>query len=193
MAELDFALQLTDRQPDRVLVSVLLSPESAEPVDLEGVEVMLVCPEGEPLSHRMLLPIAGRISQTMVSTVELRGHGPLPVGAGIAATAWCGCRQWEARIPADPGTQLEAHCRGTTLIRPAPVRSFGDAFEPLSRKERDALSQALPWLAPHPLPELRVVDDTTEVEREAEELRAYCEDLGLDDEATDWLEDLLNE
>lgn len=191
---LDFDLQLTDRQPDRVLVSVLLRPTAEEdPIDLEGVEVMLVCPEGEPLSHRMLLPIAGRISQAIVSTVELRGHGDLPVGARIAATAWCGCRQWDAAIPADPGTQLQAHCRGASLIRPDRDRHFGERLLPLGCSEREALSNALPWLAPCQLPELRVVDDTTEVERESEELRSYCSELGLDEEEADWLEDLLNE
>lgn len=190
---LDFDLQLTDRQPDRVLVSVLLRPSDEEPVDLEGVEVMLLCPEGEPLSHRMLLPIAGRISQAIVSTVELRSHGDLPLGARIAATAWCGCRQWEAQIPADPGTQLEAHCRGVAAIRPDRDRHFGENLQPLACAERDALSIALPWLAPCQLPELRVVDDTTEVEREAEELRSYCNELGLDEQEADWLEDLLNE
>lgn len=191
---LDFDLQLTDRQPDRVLVSVLLRPsEEEDPVDLDGVEVVLVCPEGQPLSHRMLLPIAGRISQTIVSTVELRGHGDLPAGAQISATAWCGCRQWEAAIPADPGTQLQAHCRGVSLVRPQRDPQFAERLRPLACVEREALSTALPWLAPCPLPELRVVDDTTELEREAEELRSYCHDLGLDDDEACWLEDLLTE
>lgn len=191
--DLDFDLQLTDRQPDRVLVSVLLRPADTAPVDIHGVEVMLVCPEGEPLSHRMLLPIAGTISQTIVSAVELRGQGPLPPGARIAASAWGDHGQWEATIPADPGTQMEAHCRGTYLVRPDPDLDFDERFVQLSCAQRTRLAQAFSWLEPCSPPELRVVDDTTEAELESEELRAYCSDLGLDDEATDWLEDLLNE
>ncbi|MCA9569603.1 MAG: hypothetical protein KC656_17275 [Myxococcales bacterium] len=189
--DLDFDLQLTDRQPDRVLVSVLLRPGRTGPVDVQGVDVMLVCPEGEPISHRMLLPIAGTVSQTIVSTVELRGHGPLPPGTRIAATAWSAHQQWEARIPADPGTQMAAHCRGDVVVRPEEDADFPDRFLPLGCDERAALARVFPWLEACPT-ELKVVDDDTLTGED--DLRAYCcDELGLDEDDADWLADLLNE
>ena len=187
--DLDFDLQLTDRQPDRVLVSVLLRPAGA-PVTVDGVAVMLVCPDGEPLSHRMLLPIAGTLTHPMASTVELRGHEDLPAGTRIVGYAWGADRQWEARIPADPGTQMAAHCCGRVTLRPYDDRVFADHFLPLSDDEREALAVAYPWLAPRH-DELTVVDDDTVDDDPC--FRSYCEGLGLDDDDTDWLQDLLNE
>ena len=175
--DLEFDLQLTERQTDRVWVSVLLQAKE-EPVDVEGVEVMLVCPLGEPLSHRMLLPISGTISQRIVSTVELRGMGELPFGARIAGTVWSGGRQLEARIPADPGTQMQAHCQGHVCLRPSRDTDFEVHFQPISCQEREALATAFPWLEPCAPPELRVVDDP----HEEDTLRAYCQDLGMDEE-----------
>lgn len=189
--DLDFDLQLTDRQPDRVLVSVLLRPASDEPVAVDGVAVMLTSPDGESLSHRMLLPIAGTLSHPMASTVELRGHAPLPQGTRIVGLAWAGDRQWEVRIPADPGTQMAAHCCGKVTLRVHDDRVFAEHFLPLSPEELATLAVAFPWLAPCQ-DELTVVDDTTMDEEDAE-FRAYCEELGLCDDDADWLEELMSE
>ncbi len=183
--DLDFDLELAERQPDRVRVAVFLGPGSEGPVTLRGVEMVLLCPDGEPLSHRMLLPIAGTITDRMVSTVELRGNGPLPPGTRILATAWSEEQQWEVRIPADPGTQMEAHCRGQICLWPEDDRDFESCFAPLTEDEIRRLAVYFPWLEPCPA-EVRILDEE-ETMTESESLRKCCEELGLDEEATSWL------
>lgn len=193
-----FELQLEERRADRVVVSVLLGPGPDGPAAVDGVAVMLVGRSGETLSHRLLLPIAGTLAQGLVTTVELRSLGPLPPGARIMGAAWRGPEQWDASCPADPGTQMEAHMRGRVVLRPS--REGGRdrrELEGLSCSERSALAVAFPWVAPCAPP---APSDPTVMESEdtapcldPEDLRAYCEGLGLDEEDTDWLESLLEE
>lgn len=184
--DLDFSLSLDERLPDRVLVSVLLQPRAEEEADVQGVSVELVGETGDRLSHQLRLPIAGALTQPIRTTVELRALGPLPLGARVLGTAWTAEEQWEASCPADPGTQLQAHVRGLVSLRP----TSDEFFEALSCAERDHLAVSLPWLA-RCQPARPTVVETPEVN--PDEVRRFCDDLGLCGEDSEWLEDLLNE
>lgn len=185
---LRFDLSLEDRRQDRVFVSVLLAPEQ-DGATVDGVAVMLVTKGGDPLSHRLLLPIAGRLIQPMVSTVELRASGDdLPSGARVVGMAWNTVEQWDASCPADPGTQLEQHMRGRNALRP----DVDAGFQALACDERLALARVFPWLAPCELAPPKVVEPEMET-ASAEELKQFCDSLDLDDEDSEWLEALLRE
>lgn len=186
----DFELQLEERLADRVIVSVLLGPGPSGAAEIDGVSVSLVGRTGEILSNRLLLPIAGVIRQGIVSTVELRSLGALPPGARVSGSAWRGADQWDTSCPADPGTQLEAHMRGLSPLRP---RS-DEVIEPLTCGEREALALAFPWLQTcraEPAPPTVMEPEPDPCDDDS--LRAYCRDLGLDDDETEWLESLLDE
>lgn len=184
--DLDFFLNLDERLPDRVQVSVLLRPRGDQAAVVQGVSVELVGELGERLSHQLRLPIAGSVAQPMRMTVELRSLQPLPMGARVVATAWSAAEQWEASCPADPGTQLEAHVRGLNALR----SDNDEVFEPLLCAERGRLWAVLPWLQPCQPPLLKMVE--TEQTNPAS-VRSFCHDLGLGDEGSEWLEDLLND
>lgn len=184
---LRFDLSLEDRHHDRVFVSVLLAPEQ-DGTAVEGVAVMLVGKGGELLSHQLLLPISGVLHQPMVSTVELRAIDVLPTGARVMGTAWAAGEQWEASCPADPGTHLEEHMRG----RHALVPRVESEFESLTCHERTALAEVFPWLAPCEPKPPTVVEPELETATN-DEIRSFCNDLGLDEDDTEWLESLLEE
>ena len=184
--DLDFRLSLDERLPDRVRVSVSLRPRGELAAVVQGVSVELVGEQGERLSHQLRLPIAGSVAQPMRTTVEVRALQPLPMGARVVATAWSAEEQWEASCPADPGTQLEAHVRGLNALG----SDNDEVFEPLLCGERARLWAVIPWLKPCQPPPLKVVETET-VGPEA--VRAFCNNLGLDDEDSEWLEDLLND
>jgi hypothetical protein len=216
---MQFDLSLENRTEDlsaddgaRVFVNVLLAPAAAvwadaasgsdasnrpgvtpEPITVDGVAVMLVGPQGECLSHRLLLPIAGTLHQPMVSTVELRAIDVLPKGSRVVGLAWHGSNQWEASCPADPGTHIEAHVRGRRALQPRPrPPAQAPVFEALTASERYSLAASFPWLTPCERPPPKVVEPELETATN-EEIRSFCEDLGLDEEDTDWLEALLDE
>lgn len=186
MGELQFDLSLESRTEDRVFVSVLLAPRGDETA-IDGVAVGLITKTGEPVSNRLLLPIAGQLRQPMVSTVEIRATTELPKGAKVVGVAWKDGEQWEASCPADPGTQLEAHLRGREVLRP---RS-DNVLESMLCGERARLAAVFPWLTPCEPAEPKVVE--TEQAAPPEEFRHFCEGLGLDEDDTDWLQDLLAE
>ncbi len=179
-------LELVERQPDRVYVSVVLTPEAEAPAALDGVALQLFSRAGDSLGPRLLLPIAGTLAQTMVSTVELRGRNlTLPPGGRVVGTVWLGADQAEATCPTDPWTELQAHVRGT---RPVIGRSDAD-LELLTPAERDVLTQAFPWLEPPPLTALPgdVLED------EGANLDDLCSGLGLDPDEAEFLKSLLTE
>lgn len=191
---LNFELQLDERLPDRVIVSVLLGPGDTGEASVDGVAVVLVAATGELLSTRLMLPIAGTLLQPVLTTVELRALGPVPLGARIVGTAWDGAEQHETSIPADPGTQLEAHCRGLRNVKVEEDRAL--RFRRPTRADLAALQQAFVWLQPPPESPLQVVENEPEPEEDDDDdfdLREACSELGLDDEEAAWLEDLLNE
>lgn len=181
---LTFELQLKERLPDRVVVGVLLGPTEGE-AQVDGVAVSLRGPDGERLSNRLMLPIAGTLTQRMLTAVELRALDELVPGTRIVGVAWHDGEQWEADIPADPGTCLEAHCRGWGAVKPLEDEAVW--FRSLAPAQLAVLQEAFPWLTPTEAP-LSVVETD-----EAVDVKRACRDLGLDDEAADWLADLLNE
>ncbi|TNE85028.1 MAG: hypothetical protein EP330_26865 [Deltaproteobacteria bacterium] len=187
-----FSLDLTARDDDRVHVAVAIMP-SEEALELEGVAVQLVTRKGEPLSPRLLLPIAGRLAGTMMMTAELRSiEGEIPMGARVQGTAWGKGYALEASCPADPWTELVAHVRG----QPCAGKVTRDVrLEPLTGQERDAIVQRLTWLAECPWcepnePLEAVAREDTE---EEDDYDAAVDDLGLDPEDAEFLKDLLSE
>ena len=95
---ISLALRLDERRPDRVFVSVILAPRDPD-ASVGGVSVQMFCRSGQSLGARLLLPIAGQLSQTMRSSVELRTLDALPTGARVVATAWWSGGQLEATCP----------------------------------------------------------------------------------------------
>ena len=190
---LDFELRLEERCPDRVVVSVLLAPRGGRPVRLEGVALHLERRDGERIGAEMVLPIAGDLRQPMLSTVELRtGDDEVPGGARVVGTAWNGAEQHEAQIPTDPSTELEGHLRGRQPLNPEGT----ETFVMLSAGQRQQLVAEHPWIDQPRLPrvagELEVVEHA-EMLNESEAIDKVVADLGLDEEGSAWLKDLLTE
>ena len=179
-------LELEDRHPDRVFVSVVVRP-SDPPCTVDEVTVQLLCPLRQELGPRVLLPIHGNLTTPVTTTVELRSGGELPEGCSIAAVAWSNAEPIRATCPADPSTSLAAHLTGSPLGLP----SAPGTFSTLRPAERASLHAAFPWLdaherRPHPLRETLDADD----EHTAE---ALAEDLGLGKEDAEWIASLLEE
>ena len=142
-----------------------------------------------------MLPIAGELRQPMLSTVELRtGDDEVPGGARVVGTAWNGAEQHEAQIPTDPSTELEGHLRGRHPIDPHP--DGVEMFVLASAEERKRLALELPWIAHPRLPRnagtLEVVEHADMLD-EQEAIDEFVADLGLDEEGSAWLKDLLTE
>lgn len=187
---LDFELRLEERVNEQVTVSVALAP-STDPVVIEGVALQWKTADGEPISARLLLPIAGRVAQPMVSSVVIHAFRAIEAGCRVVATAWAGPDQIESSIPTDPFTELEVHVRARKVVNP----DDGD-LDPvcLSDNERARLVQCYPWLAEPRISkvagELGIVDSTPTVDAVVNEV---VEDFDLDEEAAAWLKDLLSE
>lgn len=187
---LDFSLRLEDSSGRRVLVSALLSP-SAGPVRIEGVALQVVDAAGEPLGVRMLLPIAGELHQPMLSTVELK-CADLPRGARVVGTAWHGPESVEAVLPTEPFTALEKHVRARRRL--AGLANATD-LDLLEGAEREAFAAIYPWVREPRVPRaagaLEVVDDAEGAE--GDPVDDLVDGLGLDEESSEWLKDLLQE
>lgn len=182
-------LYLEERREDRVVVSLCLSPGEDGSLSVDGAALQLEDADGEAICPRLLLPVAGPLTATLATTVELRADGTVPEGAQVVAVVWWEGGQHSARIPAEPSATLAAWldggcCDGTNL-EDVELR----ALDPM---ERQRLGRAMPWLfvprsssdAP-PIIELRA-EERTDVDD-------FVDDLGLDDDAADWVRDLLNE
>lgn len=187
---LDFELSLEERSNEQVVVSVALAPIT-EPVVVEGVALQWKTGSGEPISARLLLPIAGTVSQPMVSSVVLHAFRPIEPGCRVVATAWSGTAQLESSIPTDPFTELEVHVRARKLVG----AGLGDAdLEPLPHVERQRLAVRFPWIDEPRIPkvagELGVVDSTPSTDELVNEV---AEDFELDEESAAWLKELLDE
>jgi hypothetical protein len=188
---LSFELELQERRPDRVLVSVFLQPGSAEGVTLDGVALDLCNRHRETVGPRLLLPIAGRLAGPLVTQAELRALEPIPEGAVVVGTAWWGSEQVQASIPADPGTDLAMHVRGEGAIRPADR----EVLLSLSPRERIRLEAAFPWLCASTgrCEQVKQAILEGQLGPNPEEVDAFARDLGLGEECTAWLKDLLAE
>ena len=144
----DLAIRLLERHSDRVIVAVILDP-CRGPTCVDGVAVELFSRERDSLSHRVLLPISGTLTQPMSVQVELRAPHPLPLGAFIQGHCWQASESICAVCPADPSTELEAHVRGrhpVACARRAPECAFDADFEGLSMRERRRLAAVFPWV-----------------------------------------------
>lgn len=188
---LDFELRLEDRCGDRVVVSVLLAPTGG-PVRIDGVALQLHTRTGETLGVRMLLPISGELHQPMLSTLELRAD-EVPLGSRVVGTAWYGSEQREAVVPTDPSTGLEVHLRARTRV----LSDEGDrVLERPTPAERARLARDYPWIdeprVPVAVAELQVVENEEPVDDE-QALDDLVDELGLDEESSDWLKELLAE
>ena len=191
---LEFDVRLEERRSESVVVSVWLDP-LGDLSHIDGVSLQIVGPQGERVSARMVLPIAGQLQQTMVSTLELRpledGPGEIPQGSRVVGVVWRDTEQLEASIPTHPFTQLQAHVRA---LRRAALRPEDETLEPLSPAERADLAALFPWVneprIPHHAGELEVVENEPSDEEAFDEL---VEDLGIDEESAAWLKDLMDE
>ncbi|MEN0066069.1 MAG: hypothetical protein AAGA48_28260 [Myxococcota bacterium] len=187
---LEFELRLEERANEQVVVSVALAPND-EPVEIEGVALQWSTAEGEPISARLLLPIAGTVAQPMVSSVVLNAFRAIEPGCRVVATAWAGTTQIESSIPTDPFTELEVHVRGRKLVNPEEGEREP---KPLDSEERQRLMARYPWLAEPRLPkvagELGVVDSSSSTDDVVDEV---AENYELDEESAAWLKELLSE
>lgn len=197
---LAFELRVEERGEHRVVVSVLLAPGRADGdvgARIDGVVLELMSRTNEPLGVRMVLPIAGELRQPMLSTVELKMDGPIPLGCRVVGTAWHGADQREASIPTDPFTELEVHMQARRRILAADA---GRELERVSPEERARIAKDFPWID---TPRLPVVAGNLVVDEDADLLDADDDGvdgiddlvgtLGLDEESTEWLKELLNE
>lgn len=197
---LSFDLTLLERQPDRVVVTISLCP-GGDPVKLDGVAVEILNSRRERISPRLLLPVAGTLVGPLVTQAELRAPEGIPTCSVVSGTAWSGDEVVETLCPADDHIGLEAHVRGANV----PILRSSAVLLDLLPEELEVLRQRFVWLEPHeheervrPLdadappapdselfePDLQGLDD---------ELDSLCGDLGLDDECTEWIKELMKE
>ena len=185
--ELAFELRMEERGKDRVVASVLLAPQGSS-VRIDGVALQLFTREGEALGSRMLLPISGSLSHPMLSTVELKAED-IPSGSRVVGTAWCGTDQIDTQLPTDPFTELEMHMRARRRITTDSAELDLDRLEP---EERATIARDFPWIDEPRLPVATA--ELTVVENEPDEpLDTFVDTLGLDEESSEWLKDLLEE
>ncbi len=188
--DLHFELRLEEREADRVFVSVVLAPTCGA-TGVDGVSLQMVDRTGEPMSARVVLPLAGEVAQPLLTTVEVRARGAIPAGSRVVGHAWRGQEQVEAACPADPGTQLEVHMRGRRIV---PIPAPGLALRPLDGAERARLARVMPWIdePARRAPERpAVVDSAPSTPEDVAEEVAQQYDLDPEDAA--FLKELLGE
>ena len=196
---LSFQVFLEDRQPHLVYVSVVLEPEGG-PVHVDGVTVQLFTRKREPISALLLLPIAGTLSHSMVSSVELRATKlpEIPAGSRIVGTVELKDGIVEATCSTDLATELEVHVLGRRAL---PMKSQRVDLEMswLESAEYCRLIKRFPWIDACPEredPEIDVVV-TDEAVRGGNDDMDIAEELkdsyGLDDEDARWLKELMDE
>jgi len=182
---LSLEIHLDERHDDRVYVSVLLKPDGGDVQTIHGVELELQCPKRMGLSPRVLLPISGELSGAIMTQAEIRSSICIPQGARVVGTVWTGNEQLVAECPTDPSTGMEGHVRGHPRIG---TQVDDRALEDLLDSERLVLRRALPWLG---MPATEEKDHNLDVTDD--EVDDLCGHLGLDDECTQWLKDLMAE
>ncbi len=176
-------LRLDERQDDRVFVSVTLDPDGI--IQIEGVALELHCRQKHALSPRLLLPVAGQLTGSLTTQVELRAARSIPQGAVVVATVWVGDQQFSAMVPTDPCTGMEGHVRGCPRVSVVPDdRDLAS----LSDEQVSALRGAMPWIG-QPV----IQDDDDDDAIDDAEMDHLCAELGLDGECAEWLRDLMAE
>lgn len=179
-------LQLQDRQPDRVFVSVVLEPD-ASCCWVDEVTVQLLCPLNEELGPRVQLPIRGALEGPITTQVELRSGGLLPNGCSVSAVAWSEAESVTANCPADPSTSLAGHMVGSRLAMADP-----EPFTTLSCTEKARLIAVFPWLknAMSPCPKSANEPLDADEEPDAHQL---AQELGISEADAEWIAELLGE
>jgi hypothetical protein len=188
---LEFDLRLDERHADRVVVWARLAACSG-PARVDGVALELSSREGESLSPRVLLPIAGDLGAEIVVRVELRGRDVLPPGARVHGTAWWADGEQSASCPADPQFDLEAHVRGARCIPPAAAIEIAS----LGHEERCCLARRFPWIEAARPCRPPAANEPLDVTDESANPRAQGTDvdaLGLDPESAEILREILDE
>jgi len=182
---------MEERASNRIVVSVLLAPIGPD-VRLDGVSLQLQGRQGEALSARMVLPIAGALTQPMLSTLELRPTiEELPAGARVVGTVWQGNDQREASLPTDPSTAFERHVRARCRVQPEDPEDAPELVM-LPAAQRARLTAIYPWISEPRVSrssgELAVVENEDDIG-----VDEVMDELGIDAESAEWLKDLLAE
>jgi hypothetical protein len=178
-------VRLVERLPDRARVMVTLTPRAAQTA-VDGVTVELFTDECEALGNRVVLPIAGVLTDAITVRAEVRGVGEIPARAVIVATAWHDGESVRAMCPADPWTAFEAHVRGKRCVH-CQGSSLERELESATRRDRERIAVILPWIGTAMKPrsgELRDIrDDIDEISAE----------MGLDASDCALLKEILRE
>lgn len=186
--DVELELQLRERQDDRVIVALRLVPGPELPAMVDGASLHVVDASGDEVCPQVLLPVSGPLSGPVDLSVELRATRKLPAGCTVVGLVWCGCDQATGTCPADPDVTLFEFLRGSRHHVPAE-----DAVElfTLDEVQRERLEATWPWLT-RPV---RAPDDQALLEANTldEDVDAFAEDLGLDEDSAEWLHDLLHE
>ena len=188
---LSFDLRLEQREPDRIVVSVLLNPSGSTRALIEGVSLQIVGSRGEVVSARTVLPIAGELKHSMVSTLELRPlDDGIPPGCRVIGVAWSKEDQLEASIPTDPYTELQAHMRALHRVLP----DEDTQVMALTAEERATFARVHPWVNEPRLPQQAAMLTIVENEPTDEEaLDSLLDELGVDEDSAAWLKELIGE
>jgi hypothetical protein len=182
---LDVELCLVERSRDRVRVRLLLTPD-ADGVVVEEAIVQLVDAAGEGICPQLLLPISGRLTGHVQTTVELRAPAALSEGTRVVASVWHEGQPQQTSIPADPFTRLLDYLQGSRLAGGDPEDVL---LCPLSLEEERRLEEVFPWVRQP----LRVPEVAGVIEATTSRVEELAEELGLDEEGAAWLEELLEE
>ena len=185
-------LRLQERLPERIFLTVCLQCVGAA-VSIEGVTVEWLTQDREHrLAPRLLLPISGTLVGPLVTEVVLRSHTEVPRGSVLVGTAWWASDQVQCVCPADHGTELKNHMRGSAHQLNDPYRQL--ALRKLTEVDRARLTRHLPWVDTWKLPVQRNPD-----EEETEEidtsmlLQEISGEFGLDEDTVEWLSQLFDE
>lgn len=193
---LTLELRLEEAEGSRVKVALLLTPTGG-PVAVEGAALELRAPSGERLGARLVLPIAGQLAGPVGTKVELRTDETLPRGAVVHGVVWSADELLEVEVPTDPCTDLLSFLHADRHVA-SPPRAEAAGFDdpeplPLSRDDRRALANALPWLPTfrmrRPEPEgPRILEEAS-----ADVARDAARHHGLSPEDEELLRDLLDD
>lgn len=171
-------LEIVERFPHRVVLSVVLTPE--DPVLVEGVSIELLDREQNSLAPRLQLPISGMLSGPLATRCELRSVDPIPDTARVVAQVWAGEHSTRLIAPTEPCTGLVNHIWGIGRLQPRSDRTLRS----LTPEQVKVFAGTFPWLR-DPRPECACPPHNTAIvdAREASmpDLRPSEDELDADD------------
>lgn len=133
-------LEVVERFPHRVVLSVVLTPE--DPVSVEGVSVELLDRDQQCLAPRLQLPISGQLSGPLATRCELRSVEPIPDSARVVAQVWAGEHSTRLIAPTEPCTGLVNHIWGIGRLQPRTNRKLRS----LTPEQVAVFARSFPWL-----------------------------------------------